>query len=445
MLARIIGSLNFAGLMFISLVGAPGLPGFFQILNPPSALQGTPESSAPGVHGDLSETMPDQKTEKSGLRSLSDKIKDWRTAAAQHNPGKPDAAAKMIGGWQESDIKSVIDYVSKQASQPANSAKRTPAKAQTRRLLDLSEQEAKQGDFSRIIKQGVLLHTDIALLNLDTAVHQYSRGGMGLFADGGVITIQPQTLQWEYARQLIDLIASSRSGDPVARQWYIGTTAYMQSRRLLGYAAQNLKSAVEKFPSHYTILFYAGALHESWASPENQNHLLLPGSKITYGSKESELRLARHFFEKSIAGNPDLAEVHMRLGRVLGLLGFHLQSISELQKAAVLLKDPQLLYYTVLFLGCEFEILFRKDEARDQYEHAATLFPAAQSPLFALSRLSAGSDDAKGALDAVQRVFALQVIDFRNDDPWWAYDLSHIRNADALVVEMYKMLGGSPQ
>jgi tetratricopeptide (TPR) repeat protein len=445
MLARIIGSLNLVGMVFISLAVVPGLPGFFQISNSAAVLQSVPESGTSGVGGDLPEASQDQKTAKTEPHSKYDWVKDWRAAAGQHNAGRPDSAAKVIGSWQESDIEFVLDFVLKLASQPAKSVKRTLAKAQIRRLLDLRDQEVKQGDLSRIIGRGVLLHTDIALLDLDTGAHPRSRGSMGVIVDGDVVMIQPKTLHWEYARRLIDSITSLGSNDQIARQWYIGTTAYMQNRRFLGYAAQNLRSGLEKFPADYRLLFYAGVLHENWASPANQYDRSLPGLTFIYGSRESELRLARNFFEKSIAANPDFAEARMRLGRVLALLGLHGESIQELQKAVASLKDPQLLYYASLFLGCEFEVLSSKDKARDQYENAAKLYPTAQSPLLALSQLSGSSGDTKGALDALQRVFALPVKDVRNDDPWWTYDLAPVRNADALMAEIHKTFGGFPQ
>jgi tetratricopeptide (TPR) repeat protein len=423
MLTRTIGSLIVAGVVVLAVV-VSGFFSFSQVSNPAVASQ--------------PETAQDQKPEKKEPRSRYDLVKEWRLAAAQHSPGKPDSAAKKIGSWPEPDIAFVFDFLFKLTSQPSNSVKRTLAKAQIRRLLDLNEQEAKQGDLSFIIKQGVLLHTDIALLDLDTGEHTHSGAGMGFFADGGVINVRPETRHWEFARQLIDSLPSD---DQIARRWYIATTAYMESRRFLGYAAQNLKIALEKFPSDNWILFYAGALHENLATPVHQNKLLPPGIKITYGSRESELKLARHFFQRSIAANPDFAEAQLHLGRVLALLGFHEQSVGELQKAASSLKDPQLLYYASLFLGCEFEFLSRNDEAREQYEYAEKLYPVAQSPLLALSRLSGRSDDAKGALDAVQRVFGLRMDDLRNEDPWWAYDLAHVRNADVLIMEMHKIFG----
>ena len=88
-----------------------------------------------------------------------------------------------------------------------------------------------------------------------------------------------------------------------------------------------------------------------------------------------------------------------------------------------------------------FTMVVRGQEAREQYERAATLFPTAQSPLLAISQLALDNNNTEDALRALQRVFGLQIKDRWNDDPWWVYDLSHVRDAAALVAEMQKKLG----
>jgi tetratricopeptide (TPR) repeat protein len=167
--------------------------------------------------------------------------------------------------------------------------------------------------------------------------------------------------------------------------------------------------------------------------------------KADYGSEKSELKLALQFLQKAIAADPNYAEAHLRLGRVMGLLGHHDQAVAELQQAAASIKDPQLLCYASLFLGREYVALSRRSEARDQYERAAGLYPTAQSPLLALSQLARSSDDLEGASLSLKRSFALPRKDPWKDDPWWIYDLAHVRDADALVAEMHKMFGGLSQ
>jgi tetratricopeptide (TPR) repeat protein len=402
-------------------------------------------SAAEGWTSPQTGDIPDSsaKTE-SKPASKTERLRQWRTAAAQHHPGQPDSEAAKIGRWREKDLEFVINYVTNLAAQPIKSIKRTVAKISIRSLLQLTDQEVQQGDLSRVLKQGALLHTDIALLDLGTGESRDAREGMGAFVDGRIF-LYPKTPHWEFARRLVDSVSPAPSKDPAMLQWYIATTAYMQGRRLLGYARHNLDHAMEKFPADPRILFYAGALHETWASTAHQNVLQVSGAKILYGSKESELKLARQFFDKAIAQNPAFSEAHLRLGRVLGLLGNHEQAVAELQQASAALKDRQLLYYASLYLGFEFEMLCRRSEARDQYERAAALYPAAQSPLLALSQLARSDDDVKGALLALDRVFALPRGDLWKDDPWWVYNQAHVRDAVALIEEMYRILGERTQ
>ena len=409
---RVIASLNLIGLVLIGMTGGMYLP----------------------------KASDDRKDPNYQLR----KIEEWRTAAVQHNPGKPDSAAETIGRWDEEDLELVIKYVTKLASQSTKTARRTLAKASIRRILQLTAQEVKGGDINRVLKQGALLHTDIALLRLETNQNLSTSEPMALFDDGHVAVLF-KSRSWEFARRLIDSVSPSPSADPMVRNWYIATTAHMLSHGLLVYARPNLENALEIFPDDDRLLFYTGALHETRASPSNQNVLLPQKLEVTFGSKESELKQARKFLQKSIEANPNSAETHLRLGRVQGLLGNHNQAIAELQLANASLKDPQLAYYSSLYLGLEYAALSRRSEAREQYERAARLYPDAQSPLFALSQLADGGGDVEDALLGIQRVFALPRTNSMKDDPWWVYDLSYVRDADALVAEMHEVFGRLPR
>ena len=394
-----------------------------------------------GMSGELSLSQSEKRTDPNyQLR----KVEEWRTAAVQHQSGEPDSAAVTIGGWDEMDLELVAKFVVKLASLSEKKAKRTLARASLRRVLQLTDHEVRLGNLNRVLKQGALLHTDIAVLELKTGGKPNTSAPVAVFYDGRMGTL-PKQVHWEFARQLINSVSPSPSEDPLARQWYIATTAYMQSRRLFVYARQNLENALEIFPSDDRILFYAGILHETWASPSNQNVQLPPRWKLNYGSRESELKRARKFFQKSIEANPNSAETHLRLGRVIGLLGKHPQAVAELQLAAEATKDPQLLYYASLYLGYELAMISRQSEARDQYERAAMLYPTAQSPLLGLSQLANSSGDVEGAFLAVQRVFALPHTDASNDEPLWSYDQYPVRDADALLKEMHQMFGELPQ
>jgi tetratricopeptide (TPR) repeat protein len=367
-----------------------------------------------------------------------EKVKEWRTAGAEHKAEKADWAAITIGGWNTWDLETALDFVTQLSSKSSGAIKRELKKSKIRDALALTEQEVQQGDLNRVLKLGALLHTDIALLELEKGDYLDASEKEGTFIDGRVI-IRPKKPHWEYARRLIDCITPDGSQDRLARQWYIATTAYMQSRRFLAYARENLEYALKVLPSDDRIQFYAGVLHEIYALPSNQNLVLPRFGRLAYGKKESELREAQQFFRKAIKLNPDFTEARLRLGRVTGLLGRHDEAVEELQQAAESITDPQLSYYASLFLGCELGMLSRRSEAGDHYQRAALLYPDAQSPLLGLSQLARSNGDNEGVLSAIQRVFDLPVKDSWDQDPWWIYDLVHVRDADARVSEMYRM------
>lgn len=394
--------------------------------------------------------LPSPEQQKSGKRNdtgyLLQKLKEWREASEQHVAGKPDPAAVSMGKWDPEDCEIVIDFITELAGKSKDIKRGTLSKTPFRRRMGVTKQEIQQGDLNRVLKEGALLHTDIALLNLETDEYLDRNNGVGLFVDGRVIGV-PRKFHWSFARRLIDAVAPSPSRDETARMWYIATTAYMMNHRHLANARGNLEKAENLYPSDDRILFYTGVLHETWAHPSNQNAHMPPGSSTSYGSEKSELRKARQLFRKAIKVNPGLAEAHLRLGRVHGLLGNHREAIEELRKAAGLIgEDTQLRYYNALFLGWSFAETSRWKEARDHYKRAAELYPTAQSPLFGLSRLARIGNDAEGARAAVERVFELPSDESPgHNDPWWRYDLSHVRDAEALVAKMHAMFTKPPE
>jgi tetratricopeptide (TPR) repeat protein len=442
MLFRTIGALIITGSFFTAATEAVVLPISGAILHPPSLLQARFPSLHPAANPLLPLAAAPREEVDTGY--LLQKIKDWREASVSHEPGMPDEAAVSVGKWNPNDVEIVIDYITELASKSEKTIRRTIARAPIRSRLGLTDEEVQKGDLNRILKQGALLHTDIELLNLEISRRLDINNMYWAFNDGR-LQPRPKKLHWEFARRLIDEISPSPSEDPMARQWYIATTAYMLSIRHLPYARENIDSALKKYPSDSRILLYAGALHETLASPVSQNIQLPPGREPAFDSKEKELKQARELYNKATEEDPDFAEAHLRLGRVLGLLGSPPQAIVELRQAAALSQDRQMSYYASLYLGYELEMISRFEEARDQYERASTLYPSAQSPLLALSQLAQSNDNTDDAMQNIQSVFSLPHKDPEKDDPLWIYDLSYVRDTAELIKTMHDMFGELPR
>jgi tetratricopeptide (TPR) repeat protein len=88
------------------------------------------------------------------------------------------------------------------------------------------------------------------------------------------------------------------------------------------------------------------------------------------------------------------------------------------------------------FWGAEFEALGNGAEARQSYERAAALAPAAQSPLFGLSRVADQAGDRAAARAAIARVLKLPRDDFELADPWWVYEVAQSREIDRLLDDV---------
>jgi tetratricopeptide (TPR) repeat protein len=303
-----------------------------------------------------------------------------------------------------------------------------------------------------ILRRAALLHTDIGLIGRETG-EAIGAGPPGVLqgirldvSDGRGMGIAQSTLHWEIARLLLDFVipageerpAPSRDG--MVRLWYHATAAWRQSRET--HDTRHLDLARQLFPNDADILFLSGCQHETYAGAPIQNAVrstVLPtGFKLDIDADRAELRLAEGFLRRALAARPDFAEAHLRLGRVLLLRGRPADASIELQQAIGSVEGDQLLYYAELFAGAAHEALSQFDAARASFERAADLYPAAQSPLLALSALARRRGDRVAALRALQEVFELPAINRVEDEPWWLYTVAQARNADALLEELRK-------
>ena len=135
---RIIGSLNLTRLALIAMIGRLSFAQSCEIQIPLMQFQSGPGTrdtlmvqpwfgevpilelkgpSAFGIHRALAETPAAPKNEsRTDSNYQLRKVEEWRAAAVQHNPGKPDSAAVMIGSCDARDLELVIKFVTKLAS-----------------------------------------------------------------------------------------------------------------------------------------------------------------------------------------------------------------------------------------------------------------------------------------------------------------------------------------
>jgi len=423
-----------------------------------------------------------------------DRLERWLKAVARHAPGVTDPQANEVAGWSQPDLQSLwidvdvlvklmrntgmlqfkitppgqrtpqeILYTNRQlqrlktlgcAAAGLTADRRcverkaaTSLDAELLRLASLSSAARAGGDGDNfILRRGALLHGDVAMLVMRTAVEPVSasrslgpqRFRMQL-SDGHQTDFGQQAVHWEIARMVLDHVkrgsADAAPGpDDMVRQWYRATGAWMQA--VEEHDTAHLNRARAMFPADADILFLSGTQREAYAAPRIQigmrSAVLADGVAFDIASAPLELRQAERFFRRALETRPDHVEARLRLGRVLGLLGQHADAARELRQVVGSVDDDVLRYYGELFLGAEEEALSRFDAALAAYQRAAALYPAAQSPWLALSSLGRRRGDRAEAQRALQHLFDLPSR-ARDDDPWWTYYVAQARDVDALL------------
>jgi tetratricopeptide (TPR) repeat protein len=198
--------------------------------------------------------------------------------------------------------------------------------------------------------------------------------------------------------------------------WYgVAGSAYAATKDLQR-ARPLLSKALDIEPRSARALTLFGIMHEVDAGFVNvedwQTLIQLERMKFT---RLNLLGLAEDRYREAIRYDPAYARAHIRLGRVLHLMGRLADAAASLERGAQDAKDPLDQYFAALFVGA-----LRYDQkdpaaARQAYEHALSLKPASQTVAVALGHLElmAGRPDRAQLL---ARRFAAAP-----PEPWWGY------------------------
>lgn len=324
------------------------------------------------------------------------------------------------------------------------------------RVVSRKQRFSSPAERDDLIRRGILLHTDIALLLPDRAAtfvelpapppDRYRRrreerrstravaGLDGQFVDSGAITAH-----WLYARLLARELRDP-SKDPFVAAWYRATTARFEGDYLLGFAEPHLVEAQRLLPRDAWLQLYRGALYEALASPRYQNIArsgpTLPREGRTLAPPDAQLRNAETYFREALSLDHYFTEARLRLGHVLLQRGHPDEALAHPRQVVAEPRDPVLTYFGQLFAGAALDALNRRAEAASAFERAATIAPTAQTPLLALATLARRFGDRQAALAALERLASLPSDPAQRIDPWWNYLRSFAWDADQLLDDL---------
>jgi tetratricopeptide (TPR) repeat protein len=236
---------------------------------------------------------------------------------------------------------------------------------------------------------------------------------------------------------LLDAVLPEPRRDKMIRMWYRATIASLHNHRTFAEAGPQLARALVLFPDDARILFYSGALQETFAAASVQSVVqsttFTPGFTPAVSSARVHLAQAERLFRQALKIDPASSEIYVHLANVVGRLGRHQEAATELRGAIPSITDARIEYYAQMFLGREEEMLGHSSGALEGFERAATLYPRAQSPQLALAQLAWRDADASTAFRTIERLFQIPPYQREREDPWWVYEAAHVRDAERLL------------
>lgn len=426
----------------------------------------------------------------------------WLTAVAVHQPGTADAAAQIVATWSTDQIEreflpAVVRYLllarydnfhliyPNKTCAPCKLSARERERL-TKVLPAWPPEAAAQvqgvplpGDLDRLILDGVLLHSDVAmLLPVSTQTpppppptgptilglpRSFARTGDGQFEN--MMSTGPH---WHLARALLHFLTKDAAGDPHAREWYSTVSAHFAQAGNFAALSSHLQVARQLFDDDPRTAFAEGWQAEGLASPlvqegvrtavvtlkkeaaeralaaqkRGENPLgrgqsicefvdCITGRPFGIKNERPNLLDAEKHYSEAVRRDPQFTEAHVRLARVRSLLGKHAEAVSTLQRLPDT-GDKTVIFYARLFLGAAQEALGKLDDAATAYTSALALFPTSQSAHLAMSGLAQRRGDGSAAQAHVKRALASTNTNGYTDDPFQSYRIGLGRQADAL-------------
>jgi tetratricopeptide (TPR) repeat protein len=190
------------------------------------------------------------------------------------------------------------------------------------------------------------------------------------------------TAEWRnqigVARAYVEKLASRDRSAEFPRTWWLMVTAYLQGEFALATAKEFGEWAQDSVGDSPELSLAIGATEElGWTL----RHQADAGSQF-----KGDLNDAERAYRRALAGQPDLVEARIRLGRVLTLRGDidgALRILADVSEAA----GPAYGYVARLFEGDAYERHGDTAKAEQHYLSATVLFPQAQSAYIALAHV----------------------------------------------------------
>ena len=207
------------------------------------------------------------------------------------------------------------------------------------------------------------------------------------------------------ARDYLNRIEDDSARKTSLRRWYLAVSSLLRSS-MQSWAALHLVQDVTKmYPEDVEILFAIGSVYDA-AGWMGVAHMLERSETVYRGI---------------LAIQPENAEVHLRLGRVMQLRGNGEEALRELKLSLEHAYDAEIRFVALMLVGHVSSQLGRMPEAVEAFRESLEIDPHCQAAAVALSHALHRAGDRPGSREVLSAFFAQNGDLPREPDRWMRY------------------------
>jgi hypothetical protein len=205
------------------------------------------------------------------------------------------------------------------------------------------------------------------------------------------------------------------------RDWYLLVVSQFATLGQLQSLERHVHQGLTRFKDDPELLLARGTVYEQDAESSIVDRSLMRQIYPPSAVARWRLRLydARDDYARARRATPAPAEASLRWGRIQGIFGETSAAMKALSEVAASAAPAYLRYLAHLFRAELREQAGDAAAARADHEAALGLWPSANAPKLALSRLAMASGDPTAARQWLARSFGEASPD--RTDPWWDY------------------------
>lgn len=348
---------------------------------------------------------------------------------ARYANGDFDRAVDEVASEPASDFESPLQDASSRVKLAADVAYRA---FRLGKSTSPTEWQKAQDRIARFLVAAMLVHTEAAFLSVPDQVTGHldlaRRAAQSL--DDLKVEHQPPGAVFIGSVQVAQIV----------REWHALAASVLVARGTGRTVHEFITKALQQYPNDRDLHLALGIYFERDANDNVVDVSLVRDIYVseTVSAWRGTLESAAEHYKKALKNGASLDEAQLRLGRVDALLGDRRRAEAALTPLAAGATNPSIRYLALLFLADLAEARGEPERAQSRYLQALVLYPEAQAPMLALSRLQDQAGDTAGAHGWLER--SLKAVNGKRLDPWWLYGKAPVSRFNDMIDALRKYL-----